>query len=71
MGELDQQMIDRIKEQTNNRVNINPFFDGTLVEPTDWYQELLNGSANIVQGNVGSEKIALSYSTPQPCLTME
>ena len=56
MGQIDQLMFDKLEEETNGQVKVKGFFDGTLIEPSDWYQELLNGSADITQGNVGTEK---------------
>lgn len=63
-GELDQQMFDRINEQSNGTVKVEEFFDGTLVDSKEWYQELLRGSADVVQAAVGSERdrYPLEYS---------
>lgn len=56
MGQIDQLMFEKLEEETNGQVKIKGYYDGTLIEPSDWYQELLNGSADITQGNVGTEK---------------
>ncbi|ARK29937.1 TRAP transporter substrate-binding protein [Halalkalibacter krulwichiae] len=63
-GKLDQQMFERIEEQTEGTLAVNKFFDGTLVNSREWYQEVLRGSAEIVQAAVGSEKdrFPLEYS---------
>lgn len=62
--EIDKEMFQRIEEQTDGLVTVDQYYDGTLIEPTEWYQELLRGSADIVQGPVGSERerFSLDYS---------
>ena len=61
---LDKELFKRIEEQTNGRVKVDQYYDGTLVEPTEWYQELLRGTADIIQGPVGSERerFSLDYA---------
>lgn len=61
---IDKEMFQRIEEQTNGKVKVDQYYDGTLVEPTEWYEELLRGTADIVQGPVGSERerFSLDYA---------
>jgi len=62
---LDKQMFQRIEEQTNGMLKFQQFYDGTLIKPEAWYQELIRGTADMAQGNVGSERdrFALQYAT--------
>lgn len=63
-GKIDEEMLDRIEEQTNGGITIDRFYDGTLVNAREWYQEILRGSAEITQAAVGSERdrFPLEYS---------
>lgn len=61
---IDEEMFKRIEEQSNGAIKVDRFYDGTLVDPKEWYQELLRGSAEITQASVGSEsdRFALNYA---------
>jgi TRAP-type transport system periplasmic protein len=63
-GVLDQELFNRIDEQTKGAVEVEPYFDATLIDSKEWYQELTLGSAEIAQAAVGSEvdRFPLEYS---------
>ncbi|WP_102346249.1 TRAP transporter substrate-binding protein [Bacillus sp. Marseille-P3661] len=63
-GQIDEEMFNRIEEQSNGSIKVDRFYDGTLVDAKEWYQEVLRGSAEIAQAAVGSERdrFTLEYS---------
>lgn len=56
LAEMDKQMFKRIEEQSNGKIKTELFFDGTLIKPTEWYQELIRGTADINHAQVGPAK---------------
>lgn len=43
----DQHWIEKIEKDTNGRVNIKPYWSGTLVSPRECYSEVVSGAADI------------------------
>src|SRR5699024_2281364 len=62
---IDKAMYERIEEETIGEVSFDTFYDATLVSPQDWYQELVQGTADVIEAPIGIEKdrFELEYAT--------
>jgi TRAP-type C4-dicarboxylate transport system substrate-binding protein len=64
MAELNRKMFRAIEEKTGGKVKFEEYYDATLVQPREWYQELQQGTADLADAQTGTERdrFSLEYS---------
>ena len=56
MALLNQKMFRAIEEKSGGKVKFEEYYDATLVQPREWYQELMQGTADIADAQTGTER---------------
>ncbi len=55
MSKIDQEFVQKVEVDSKSRIKITPYWGGTLANPAKWYDELVGGATDIVQGTPGTD----------------